>query len=132
MLNITRKLIALMMALWLPLFSGSALAASVAMHAMGGDCSSAVEQPFDHHHAISHGQPTDHATHDGSGPHQGDHHDTSCKNCGVCHIACCGYIATIGTGVEVLQPSAKSYVSALSQFQSVTFAPLDPPPLVRA
>jgi len=131
MLRISRKLIALLMVLWLPLFSGSALAASVGMQSVGGDCSAAVSQPADHHsnHAGAHQQHAEHASHSGS--MQDHQHDTSCKNCGVCHIACCAYLATVDAGMDVLLPSDRSYASSPTQFQSITFAPLDPPPLAR-
>jgi len=120
------------MAIWLPFFSGSALAASVAMQTVRGDCSTAVSQSVDHlyQHSGILEQHDDHAAHNGA--MQDGQHDASCKNCGVCHIACCAYLAAIDVSVNVLLPLIRSYVSSPTQFQSITFAPLDPPPLVRA
>lgn len=131
MLRISRKSIAILLALWLPLFSGSALAASVAMQARGGHCTPAVQSVERHSDHAKHDM---HVGHDMMLSHDADQsaqHDAPCNNCGVCHIACCGYLAAVLAGVSELPATAQSYTIALTGFQSITSAPLDPPPLAR-
>jgi len=137
MFRISQKIVAVLLAIWLPLFSGSALAASVAMQAMNGDCSPVIAQSGEHHShdASAHDQHLNHTNLAAAQAHaagQGDHHDPSCKNCGVCHLACYGYLATVAIGMLEAQPSAQSFTLSSTQFQSVTSAPLDPPPLALA
>ena len=64
---ISRKFVAVLMLLWLPLFSGSALAASLAMQAQQGDCHQTAMQHGEdmsmHHHDAAMDQA---ATHDHS------------------------------------------------------------------
>jgi len=143
MFRTIKKFIAVLLAVWLPLFSGNALAVSVAMQSMSGDCCTAVAQQDEHHahHATSaHQHMRDvqiAATQDQSakchGPqavHQ-DQQNSPCNNCGVCHLACSGYMATAPIEVMEAQPSVLLFLSVSSQFQSITPTPLDPPPLAR-
>ena len=122
-----RKFIAVLLAIWLPLFSGSALAASVAMQTMGGDCPAATAQanePNAHHHDQSSANQDQ-----SSGQH--DQQSSVCQDCGICHFACGGYLAAIAIKATEARPSAITYASFSTQFQSFTSAPLDPPPLSR-
>ncbi len=124
-----RKFVAMLLAVWLPLFSGNVLAVSVAMQSQRGDCQTVVVQQGEHHAAPTHhAQPA--ANQDKSAEQQ-DHQNTSCKNCSVCHFACSGYMATTAIKVAADQPLAPSFAPASTQFQSITSAPLDPPPLAR-
>lgn len=126
MSHMTRKFVAVLMMLWLPLISSSALATSVSMQTKQGGCHEAVAS-----------QAT--TLEDMAGHHQ--HHEmtvaaeeqdsSSCNSCGVCHLACTGYLAV--PGVEQLAAQAASLETTLYlvSFISVSSAPLDPPPLAR-
>jgi len=134
MLRLPRKFAAVLLAVWLPLFSGNALAASIVMRAASGDCD--VVQPVSHpsqhisapHQHMHHHQLA--ANHDQAPAHQQQH--SSCNNCGVCQVACSGYLAAVTINVADAQPAAQSFTLSTSQFQSFTSAPLDPPPLALA
>jgi len=135
MLRLPRKFAALLLAVWLPLFSGNALAASIGMQSMNGDCHMAQQashpsqQVSASHQHMHHAQLA--ANEDQSA---GLHHSqsSSCNNCGVCHLACSGYLAAVTINVADVQPSAQSFTLSSTQFQSFTSAPLDPPPLALA
>lgn|ERR1035437_8218211 len=118
-----RKFIAVLLAIWLPLFSGGALAASVSMQMPHGSCHEAgmeaMQDMDDHLHAMSHDQSPVH-----------DQHGTSCTACGVCHLACSGYLGVQEIkNLEVLQV-AGLITPYLFSFHSITSIPLLPPPLV--
>jgi hypothetical protein len=110
-----RKLIAVLLAIWLPLFSGSALAASVAMQMPQGDSC----------HEMAAMQQMDEPPHDQSPAH--DQH--SCSACGVCHLACSGYLAVPEIKAAALSQTAASATPYQFSFHSITFIPLLPPPL---
>ncbi|MDH4234695.1 MAG: DUF2946 domain-containing protein [Gallionella sp.] len=136
MFRISRKIAAVLLAIWLPLFSGSALAASVAMQAMDGECTTIAGQADEHvlHHASTPAERTDHssfATTESHTTEQGDHHEPPCKNCGVCHLACSGYLAAVGVEMVQIQSLAQLFTPSSTKFQSVVSAPLVPPPLAR-
>jgi len=128
----TRKFIAVIMLLWLPIFTGSALAASVSMQLPQGECHDAAMS----HEAMS----MDMAMDMNMGEHQyhgdmhapADEHSPSCHDCGVCHLACTGYLAVTGIPAARTQAAAREITPYLVVFNSVTSVPLLPPPLVRA
>ena len=132
-----KKFIAVILAIWLPLFSGNVLAVSVAMQTMDGDCHSVVAQQGETQpHCASimqqhmqHAQFT--ADQDRSAGHQ-DQQNPAGENCGTCHLACCGYLAAASIEVTETQPSAGLFTLLSTQFQSIPSTPLDPPPLARA
>ena len=127
-----RKFVALFLAIWLPFFSGNALADSIMMQAVGKDCpmmSAGVDQPHSHLEQLqdmqlamdpSHATPS-HATPDQQGG--------CCNDSAVCHFACISYLATRAIAVKENPPSAQTYNQLSTHFQSITSAPLDPPPL---
>jgi hypothetical protein len=136
MIRPIRKFVAVLLAIWLPLFSGSALAASVAMQTTSGDCHPLVVQPNQHHthnvstihqHYTHHDDQTVSSQVQTSG--QKDQQNLSCKDCGVCHFACSGYLAAVTISVTGNQLLAQNYMPSSTQFQSFSSAPLDPPPL---
>ena len=137
MSHIAGKFIALIMAIWLPLFSGNALAVSVAMQAMAGGHHSTVVQPGESMpHCASNAQQTHQAQLDANldqsaGQQNQDQQNSVGENCGTCHFACCGYLAAATVEVTKAQPSARLFVSLATQFQSIISIPLDPPPLAR-
>jgi len=131
------KFIAVILAIWLPLFSGNALAASIAMQSVSGNCHSAAAQQSEHqpHCASTMQQPMHHAQIDTGMDQPAGHQDQpnpAGDNCGTCHSACCGYMVTASAKAMEVQPSARMFATISSQFQSITSTPLDPPPLARA
>jgi hypothetical protein len=141
MIRLSRKFVAVLLAIWLPLFSGNALAALIAMQLKGGDCHAAqpvVAQPGAHnlHHDSTMHQHMQlaadkSAAHQEQQGHQNDQQQSSHQDCGVCQLACCGYLAAVIIEVAEIQLSAQSFLPVSTQFQSITSAPLVPPPLAR-
>lgn len=115
------------MLLWLPLFSGSALAASISMQMPQGSCHEAVASQ-----AMSHADMGGQHQHHGEMPATADEHSPACHACGVCHLACTGYLAVPGIEMVAVQAAAREATPYLVAYHSVTSAPLVPPPLVRA
>lgn len=129
-----RKFIAVLLAIWLPLFSGSVLAASVSMqfHAGQSHSEQALNEAIpdmrqDMHDSCEQQFVGSSDTH--AAPH--DHHDKKCTACGVCHLACSGYLAVSDlSGLTRQQPDSVLTTYLLS-FNSVSSIPLLPPPLAR-
>ena len=121
MIRFNRKFIAVLLAIWLPLFGGNALAVSITMQSTSGDCHETHAGVMDAHagHMMPHDQ-------------QHDQQQSSHKGCGVCHVACCTYMATAEVAVAKTALSPKFYDASSTQFQSVPPALLDPPPLALA
>jgi len=135
MFSLSRQFIAVLLTIWLPLFSGNALAVSITMQALGGDCHTAMKANVVLSDASihQHMQQADHLAqqapqHD----HQSDQQQSSHKDCGVCQLGCCSYMATVTTDVAKLQLPVQSFNSSTTQFQSATLSPLVPPPLALA
>jgi len=130
----TRKFIAVFIAFWLPLFSGNALAVSVAMQSMSGESHAVVMQEAEHcmHHAMADLHPQS----SGDGPVQAagsqDSQDPSCESSGICHLACSGYMAAASVKVAEIQPLSQLSSLFAAEFQSAALTILDPPPLARA
>lgn len=126
-LHSIRKIIAVLMLLWLPIFTGSALAASVSMQLPQSGCNEELMSQ-----AMS-GKTMDmdmseHTMHQSKVPAPAGEHAT----CGVCHMACTAYLAVPGVDIPVAQTAAREITPYLVVFHSFTSAPLLPPPLVRA
>lgn len=104
-----KKLIAVILAIWLPLFSGDALAVSVSMQ-------SACEV---------------HATHATTQNASARHHPggMSCNVCGFCHLAGTGYLAASDMMPCSMEPTGSARSFYLFSFSSITSPPLVPPPL---
>lgn len=142
----TRKFIAILLALWLPLFSGSVLAASVSMQLHTGQLHTGQPHTEQMHsgQAFNDAVPMMQMQHGDSCAQQHtassdtqhhaashDHHDNECTACGVCHLACSGYLAVSDlSGLTQQQPDEAVAVYLLS-FNSTTSLPLLPPPLAR-
>jgi len=149
MSQFARKFIAVLLALWLPLFSGSVLAASVSMQFHSGQTHS---EPMNHEPSYHEGghdvaMPTmQQAMQEGDGCeqhvgaadthdqdcHDQDCHDKQCAACGVCNIACSGYLAVSCLSGSILQQADASLTVYLLSFNSTTTLPPLPPPLARA
>ena len=120
MFPLSQKIIAVLFAIWLPLFSGSALASSVAMSMPAGQC-----QDEDMNRA----EMGDMDMHSMS--HAADETAPACASCGLCHMACTAYFAVATVALTVSQPAALDNTPYLVSFHSVSSTPLLPPPLVR-
>ena len=136
MIHLPRKFVAVLLAIWLPLFSGNALAASIAMQSMSGDCHVAMQTSAQNHDASMY-QHMQHASQlqQSAQMHQSQQHfqqHSGHNDCGVCQIACCGFLATVAIEIAEAQPLAQMFAPYTTQFQSVFSAPLVPPPLALA
>jgi len=119
----SRKFIAVIMLLWLPVFTGSALAASVSMLLPQSGCHDTVMS----HEGMSMDMGEHQMHHDEMPTPAGEH-----SSCGVCHLACTGYLGVPGVKMIPAQAAAREITPYLVVFNSVTSTPLLPPPLARA
>jgi len=117
------------MLLWLPIFTGSALAASVSMQLPQGACNEEMmSQQMSDGTMNMNMDMGDHTMHHGEMPAPAGMHG----NCGVCHMACVGYLTVPDAAMPVVQTTVREVTPYLVAFTSVTTTPLLPPPLVRA
>ncbi len=129
-----KKITAVLMLLWLPVFTGNALAASVSMQLPQGECHDAAMS----HEAMNMDMAMDmnmDMTNMNMDEHQqvpAGEHSPSCNDCGICHLACTGYLSVPGVSIAAVQTAAREITPYLVVFNSVTSVPLLPPPLVRA
>lgn len=136
MSRLSRKVVAVLLAVWLPLFSGYAVADSIVMQNMHSDCHGGQQIAHSMQHDSASHQHMDHAklvvnNHQSAGQH--DNQNSTCNdNCGVCQLACSGYIAVTAIDIAAIEPSSQSFTLFSTEFQSVSTAPLDPPPLALA
>lgn len=128
---LSRKLIAVLMLLWLPLASGSALAASISMQLQHGGCTESAEMQTMAHGDMDMDMEMLHHHHE-QAPASSDEQSSSCNDCGVCHLACTGYLAVPAVELVVAQTTALESTPYLVSFNSHSSTPLVPPPLVRA
>ena len=109
-----RRYLAIFLMLWLPIFSGSALAMMSCPHMMSHDMSS-----------MSMSDQADHRNHD---PAPADK-NLNCDQCGLCQIACSpGLTATLSPAVSDM--TSVENATRLRLFRSIVLPLLDPPPLV--
>jgi hypothetical protein len=123
-----RKLIAILLAIWIPLFSGNALASSISMHS---DEAGRVEK-HDTAHAAAQPHPAvamDHCTMQSESANNHAHPD--CKHSAACQLACSGFVATGWQGVFFSVSPEHAITPYLTSFQTRSVAPLDTPPLAR-
>lgn len=122
-----RKFIAVLMLLWLPLFSGNALAAAVSMQMSGNPCHDPSMQMMSD---VEMADMMDiHLPHR-EVPASSDQHGTPCS--AICHLACAAYLVVPMVELIAVQISPSDVSPYLLSFHSVTSAPLVPPPLSRA
>ena len=137
MLLSIRKFVVVLLAIWLPLFSGNVLAESVAMHAKDGSCQTgAARQDMHHsHHASAQHQHMHQmqlaASHDLSSSHH-DQNNSSCKNHTICHLACCGYAAGSMLVIVAVQQADRIFAPYIDAPRTLTLPLFDPPPITRA
>ena len=129
----SKKFVAVLLAIWLPLFSGNALAVAIAMQSSKGECHAKVAQQNKHHsqQATITQQHIQHTQQVVNLNQSAGTYDPQNSPGSTCHLACCVYLATFAIKVAEAQLLAQSFTSPSTQFQSYTSAPLDPPPLSR-
>lgn len=127
-----KKFIAIIMLLWLPVFTGSALAASISMQLPQGGCHEATMSHEAMHMDMSMNMNMANMGMDEQQPVPAGEHSPSCNDCGLCHLACTGYLTVPSVSVAAVQTAAREITPYLVVFNSVTSVPLLPPPLVRA
>lgn len=118
--RLTQKIIAVLFAIWLPLFSGSAMAASVAMQMHAGHSQDAMMSDCDM-------DDMDMSAHSDVA----DEHAPACDSCAVCHLACTAYLSVPEIENIAVQIAASDITPYLLTFSSHISAPLLPPPLAR-
>jgi ferredoxin len=134
MSRLSRKFVAVLLLLWLPLFSASAVAASVSMQMPQGHCEeAAASQAMDDMDmaAMQDMDMSEHLQHHGETPAMADEPGPSCSSCGICHLACTAYVGVPAVELAALQASSHEIAPALLAFHSITSVPLLPPPLAR-
>ena len=130
-----RKLIAILLAVWLPLFGGNALAGAVAMQSNGGSCHAAVAQQNEHHShhdSAAHEHQAQLAAHHDMPFGQHDRQNSSCQDHSTCHLACCGYVAGSALVIAAEQQPDHACTPYLVTPRTLTLPLFDPPPLARA
>ncbi|MDE2311264.1 MAG: hypothetical protein KGL01_10640 [Betaproteobacteria bacterium] len=123
----------MLLAIWLPLFSGNALAESVAMQPKAGGCHAVAAQQSGHHsHQASAKRQHVHQAQLAANPVlSSDQHDLSCKNHAICHLACCGYVAGSVSVIVAEQQADRVFAPYLDTPCTLTLPLFDPPPIAR-
>lgn len=108
-----RQSLAIFLMLWLPIFSGSALAMVSCPQMLSQDMAMPAAEHADHGNAHS--------------PHQ-PKNTLGCDQCGLCHVACSpGLTASLNPSITAA--SSVENAPPLSLFRSITLPLFDPPPL---
>lgn len=136
MFRFIRKFVAVLLAIWLPLFSGNALAESIAMQSKAGDCHAAAAQQSGHHSQQAsakrqHMHQAQLAANPALSSEQHDQQNFSCKNHAICHLACCGYVAGSVSLIVAAQQADRIFAPYLDAPRTLTLPLFDPPPLAR-
>ncbi|MDO8464298.1 MAG: hypothetical protein Q7S46_03455 [Gallionella sp.] len=135
MLRITKKFIAVLLAVWLPLFSGSALAESIVMQSKMGDCHAVVAQEDEHRShlaSIAHEHQAQPAEDTGMPSGHQEEPNPPCNSHSICHFASCGYVANSVLMTIAVQQPDRAFTPYLVTLRSLTLPLFDPPPLARA
>ncbi|MDD5471835.1 MAG: DUF2946 family protein [Sideroxydans sp.] len=127
MSNRIRKFIAVLLLLWLPLFSASAVAESLAMQLQRGDCHESSEMM-----TMSHDDMMDHGMMHHEAMQSSEDDGSSCTSCAICHVACSAFLDAPVVAMELFETGSQPVRSTPETFVSHLSAPLDPPPLVAA
>ena len=136
MFRFARKFVAVLLAIWLPLFSGNALAEAVVMHSKGGSCHATAQQGGHHSHQASARHQHMHQEHLAANhdlpSSQHNQQDSSCNDHAVCHLVCCGYVAGSVPVMVAAQQADRIFAPYLDSPRTLTLPLFDPPPLARA
>lgn len=120
MSRLTQKIIAVLFAIWLPLFSGSALAASVTMQLSNAPAGQCQEMDW-----MADMEMSDMSA-------AADEVAPACASCGLCHLACTAYLSVPNVTLMTAQTVAQDSTPYAFSFHTIFFTPLLPPPLARA
>jgi hypothetical protein len=123
MSRFAKKLIAVLLLLWLPVFAGNAVATSIVMQLPAGHCHDQSMQMDEMDMA-----DMDMSGHDISATSD---NQTNCHSCSVCHFAYTGYVAVAAVVLHTTPCSSGDITPYLVDAHSFTSAPLLPPPLAR-
>lgn len=115
MYSLVKKIIAVLLIVWLPIFTGNAQAVSLDMQMP--ECQ--MMQQMTHGHAEQ--------MHDS----QADFPEANCNDCGFCHLAYSAYLSMPKLSAPDLSKYAVLLTPYLCSFRSITSIPLLPPPLSR-
>jgi cytochrome c553 len=124
----SRKFIAVFLLLWLPLFSASAVAESLAMQLQRGDCHESAEMMM----SMSHDDMMDHGMMHHEAMQASDAEDSSCTACAICHVAGSAFLYAPDVAMQYIETASQPVGFIPETFVSHLSAPLDPPPLVAA
>lgn len=118
----SRKFIAVILLLWLPLFSASAVAESLAMQMQRGDCHESSEMMSMSHDGMMHHEAMQASVDD----------ESSCTACAICHVACSAFVDAPVMAMQLIETGSQPVRAIPETFVSHLSTPLDPPPLVAA
>lgn len=124
----SRKFIALILLLWLPLFSASAVAESLAMQMQRGDCHESSEMMM----SMSHDDMMDHGMMQHESMQASSEGDPSCTSCAICHVAGSAFLDAPAVAMQYIEIASQAVSFTPETFVSHHSAPLVPPPLVAA
>ncbi|MBU0689798.1 MAG: DUF2946 domain-containing protein [Gammaproteobacteria bacterium] len=128
MSKLTQKFIALLLLLWLPLFSANAVAESLSMQMQRGDCHDSSEMMM----TMSHDDMMDHGMMHHEAMQTSADDESSCTSCAICHVACSAFVDAPVMAMQLIETGSQPVRSIPETFVSHLSAPLDPPPLVAA
>ena len=121
----SRKFIAVLLLLWLPLFSAIAVAESLAMQLQRGDCHEPAEMMM----TMSHDDMMDHGMMHHEAMQSSEDDGSSCTSCAICHVACSAFVDAPVMAMQLIETGSQPVRSIPETFVSHLSAPLDPPPL---
>jgi len=124
----SRKFIAVLLLLWLPLFSASAVAESLAMQLQRGDCHESSEMMM----SMSHDDMMDHGMMQHEIMQASDAEESSCTSCAICHVAGSAFLDAPAVALQYIEIASQAVSFTPETFVSHHSAPLVPPPLVAA
>jgi len=129
-MHLSKRFFSVFLAIWLPLFSGYALADSIEVQNMAGSShgeqhsSQAILAYPGSHMSMNHVPMA------GYTRHMNNSHESSDSTCGgVCNIACSGFLVSMSMVLPEILSSIQPYIYSFSRFKSTTLNPLDRPPL---
>lgn len=124
----SRKFIAVLLLLWLPLFSASAVAESLAMQMQRGDCHESSEMMM----SMSHDDMMDHGMMQHETMQASNEEESSCTACAICHVASSAFLDVPAVAMQLIETGSQPVSFIPETFVSHHSAPLVPPPLVAA
>lgn len=122
-----RKFIAVILLLWLPIFSASAVAESLAMQMQRGDCHESAQMM-----SMSHDDMMDHGMMHHETTQASDEENSSCASSAICHVACSAFLDVPAVAMHFMATASQAVRSTPETLVSHLSPPLLPPPLAAA